>query len=55
MIISGAVTDRVLAVPDRYPRETLFYERLGHGTRPAFSVFPSESGLAGPWVSVYRL
>ena len=28
MLVSGAVTDRVLAVPDRYPRETRFYERL---------------------------
>jgi hypothetical protein len=55
VIVSGAVTDRVLAVPDRYPRETRFYEQLGHGSKPAFAVFPSEPGLAGPWVRVYRL
>ncbi len=55
VIISGAVTDRVLAAPDSYPREALFYEQLGHGGRPAFAVFPSEPGLAGPWVRVYRL
>jgi len=55
VIVSGAVTDRVLAAPDRYPREALFYERLGHGLQPAFVVFPDEPGLAGPWVRVYRL
>ena len=55
VIVSGAVTDRVLAAPDRYPREALFYERLGHTLEPAFAVFPDEPGLAGPWVRVYRL
>ncbi len=55
VIISGAVTDRVLAAPDRYPREAAFYEQLGHGLTPAFAVFPDEPGLAGPWVRVYRL
>jgi len=45
----------VLAARDRYPREALFYERLGHGLQPAFAVFPDEPGLAGPWVRVYRL
>ena len=55
VIISGAVTDRVLAAPDAYPREALFYEQLGHGRRPAFAVSPDEPGLAGPWVRVYRL
>jgi 4-amino-4-deoxy-L-arabinose transferase-like glycosyltransferase len=55
VIISGAVTDRVLAAPDSYPREAAFYEQLGHGLKPAFAVFPDEPGLAGPWVRVYRL
>jgi len=55
VVISGAVTDRVLAAPDRYPREAVFYEQLGHGLRPAFAVSPDEPGLAGPWVRVYRL
>ncbi len=55
VIVSGAVTDRVLAAPDDYPQETRFYEQLGHGPKPAFAVFPSEPGLAGPWVRVYRL
>ncbi|MEI7759582.1 MAG: hypothetical protein WCJ67_02315 [Thermoleophilia bacterium] len=56
VIISGAVTDRVLAAPDRYPREALFYEALlGRGLDPAFAAAPGEPGLAGPWVRVYRL
>ncbi len=55
VLVSGAVTDRVLAAPDRYPREAAFYEELGHGMRPAYVVLPSERGLAGPWVRVYRL
>lgn len=55
VLISGAVTDRVLAAPDRYPREAAFYEALGHGRRPAYVVLPAKQGLAGPWVRVYRL
>ncbi len=55
VIISGAVTDRVLRVPDTYPGAALFYEQLGHGASPAFAVSPDEPGLAGPWVHVYRL
>ncbi len=55
VIISGAVTDRVLAAPDRYPREAVFYEQLGHDLQPAFAVSPDEPGLAGPWVRIYRL
>jgi 4-amino-4-deoxy-L-arabinose transferase-like glycosyltransferase len=55
IVISGAVTDRVLAAADRYPREALFYEQLGHGLRPAYSVFPQDPGLSGPWLRVYRL
>jgi len=55
VIVSGAVTDRVLAAPDRYPREAVFYEQLGHGLQPAFAVSPDQPGLAGPWVRIYRL
>lgn len=55
VVLSGAVTDRVLAAPDRYPREAVFYERLGHGRPPAYVVLPAEPGLAGPWVRIYRL
>jgi hypothetical protein len=55
VVLSGAVTDRVLAAPDLYPREALFYERLGHGGQPAYVVLPTAPGLAGPWVRIYRL
>lgn len=53
--ISGAVTDRVLAAPGRYPREAAFYRSLLDEGRPAHVVLPTEPGLAGPWVRVYRL
>ncbi|RDI73429.1 hypothetical protein Gocc_2785 [Gaiella occulta] len=55
VLLSGAVSDRVLAAPDRYPREAAFYESLGHGSRPAFALSPAAPGLAGPWVRIYRL
>lgn len=55
VVVSGAVTDRVLAAADRYPRETAFYEALGHGRPPVFAAFPGEDGQGGPWVRVYRL
>jgi len=55
VIVSGDVTDRVLAARDRYPREAAFYEELAHGPKPAFAVLPTAPGLAGPWVRVYRL
>ena len=55
VIVSGAVTDRVLAAPDRYPREVVFYEQLGRGLQPAFAVSADQPGLAGPWVRLYRL
>ncbi len=55
VVVSGAVTDRVLAVPDRYPREARFYEQLGRGRRPVYAVFPGAAGLAGPWVRIYRI
>ena len=55
VIVSGDVTDRVLAASGRYPRETAFYEQLARGRKPAFAVLPEQAGLAGPWVRVYRL
>ncbi len=55
VLVSGVVTDRVLAVPDRYPHETQFYEQLARGRTPALAVSPDEPGLAGPWVRLYRL
>jgi hypothetical protein len=55
LIVSGDVTDRVLAASGRYPRETAFYEQLARGRKPAFAALPEQAGLAGPWVRVYRL
>ena len=55
VIVSGAVTDRVLAARDRYPREARFYDELERAPKPAFEVLPGEPGPAGPWVRVYRL
>src|SRR6476620_2016022 len=54
VVVTGAVTDRVLAARDRYPREARFYDDL---QRRAQRVYYVESGgdLAGPWVAVYRL
>ncbi len=54
LVVSGAITDRVLAARGHYPREARFYDSLA-GLRPAFEVTPDERGLAGPWVRVYRL
>ena len=54
VVVSGAVTDRVLAARDRYPREAAFYSVLGSvGTR-AYYVKPG-GDLFGPWVAVYHL
>jgi 4-amino-4-deoxy-L-arabinose transferase-like glycosyltransferase len=55
VVVSGAVTDRVLAARGDYPLETRFYRELARDRAPAFAVTPGEHGLAGPWVRVYRL
>ena len=44
VIVSGDVTDRVLAARDHYPREVAFYEQLAHGPKPAFVVLPASLG-----------
>jgi hypothetical protein len=54
VLVSGAVADRVLAARDRYPREARFYDDLRTRARRVYHVQPGE-GLAGPWVSLYRL
>jgi 4-amino-4-deoxy-L-arabinose transferase-like glycosyltransferase len=53
-VVTGAVADRVLAARDRYPREARFYDDLRAETKRVYHVEPGH-GLAGPWVSVYRL
>jgi len=54
VVVTGAVTDRVLAARDRYPREAAFYDDLHMKARRVFYLAPGR-GLAGPWVAVYRL
>jgi hypothetical protein len=54
VVVTGAVTDRVLAARDRYPREAAFYDDLRRKARRVFYLAPGR-GLAGPWVAVYRL
>jgi hypothetical protein len=54
VIVSGAVTDRVLAARDRYPREARFYDELAGRATRIYYLAPGD-GRAGPWVAVYRL
>jgi 4-amino-4-deoxy-L-arabinose transferase-like glycosyltransferase len=54
VVVTGAVTDRVLAARDRYPREAAFYDDLRAKARRVFYL-QAGGDLAGPWVAVYRL
>ena len=54
VVISGAVTDRVLAARTHYPRETAFYDELARRARRVYFVTAGH-GRAGPWVAVYAL
>jgi hypothetical protein len=54
VVVTGAVTDRVLAARGDYPREARFYDDLRTKAKRAFYLEPGD-GRAGPWVAVYRL
>jgi hypothetical protein len=54
VIVTGSVTDRVLAARSDYPREAAFYDALQARTKLVYHLEPGD-GRAGPWVSVYRL
>jgi hypothetical protein len=54
VVVTGAVTDRVLAARDHYPREARFYDDLRTRTKRVYYLEPGQA-LAGPWVAVYRL
>jgi len=54
VVITGSVTDRVLAARNRYPREAAFYEQLANSARRVYYVAPGHA-LAGPWVAIYAL
>src|SRR5205823_2669081 len=54
VVVTGAVTDRVDAARDRYPREAAFYDRLASTASRVYYLRPGDR-YAGPWVAVYRL
>lgn len=54
VVVTGSITDRVLAARSHYPRETRFYEDLRRRTRRVYHLNPGGK-LAGPWVAVYKL
>jgi hypothetical protein len=54
VVVTGAVTDRVLAARDQYPREARFYDDLRLHTKRVYYLEPGRA-FAGPWVAVYRL
>ena len=54
VVVSGAITDRVLAARSRYPRESAFYAQLARRARRVYYLTPGH-GRAGPWVAIYAL
>jgi 4-amino-4-deoxy-L-arabinose transferase-like glycosyltransferase len=54
VVVTGAVTDRVRAAADDYPREVRFYDELERRARRVYRLDPG-GDYAGPWVAVYRL
>jgi hypothetical protein len=54
VVVTGSVTDRVLAARSTYPREARFYDHLRTHARRVFFLEPG-GDRGGPWVAVYRL
>ena len=54
VLVTGAVADRVLAAPRRYPREARFYVQLEKDGQRLLRV-DAGGDLAGPWVALYRI
>ena len=54
VVVTGAVTDRVLDARSDYPREARFYDQLGARAKRIYYLQPGDD-RAGPWVAVYRL
>jgi hypothetical protein len=54
VVVTGSVTDRVLAARSDYPREASFYDALEQNAERIFHLETGD-GRAGPWVSIYRL
>ncbi len=53
VLVTGSVTDRVLAARDNYPREARFYDSLAR-RRPLYRLDPG-GAHAGPWVALYPI
>jgi hypothetical protein len=53
VVLTGAIEDRVLEAPDRYPREAAFLADVRR-TRLLFRIDPNRE-LAGPWVEAYAV
>lgn len=54
LVTSGAVRNRYLGSPERYPRQVEFYELLDELLDPAWSIRPA-GRMRGPSLQVYRL
>lgn len=54
VVVTGAITDRVLAARSHYPREARFYEDLRRRTKRVYHLEPGGEH-SGPWVAVYQL
>jgi Glycosyltransferase family 87 len=54
VVVTGAVTDRVLAARSSYPREARFYDELRVRAKRVYFIEPG-GDRAGPWVAVYRI
>jgi 4-amino-4-deoxy-L-arabinose transferase-like glycosyltransferase len=54
VVVTGAVTDRVLGARSNYPREARFYDDLRTHARRIYHL-QAGGDFAGPWVAVYRL
>jgi 4-amino-4-deoxy-L-arabinose transferase-like glycosyltransferase len=54
VVITGSVTDRVLAARSHYPSEAAFYDRLASCRCRVYYLVPGH-GRSGPWVAIYAL
>ena len=54
LVVSGVVTDRVLAAASHYPSEARFYRSLEEAT-PAYETKRETGRRARPWIRVYRI
>jgi 4-amino-4-deoxy-L-arabinose transferase-like glycosyltransferase len=54
LVVSGVVTDRVLAAASHYPREAGFYRSLEEAT-PAYETRSETGRRPRPWLRVYRI